>query len=59
MLTWAPETEHITGVLMEFEEFFDRILSNWDTELITFKLKEGMKPYQGKVFPIPKYMQAP
>ena len=38
----------------EFEEFFDGTLGDWITELVSFELKEGTKPYHGRPFPMPK-----
>ena len=38
----------------EFEELFDETLGDWRTEPVSFKLKEGAKPDQGKPHPVPK-----
>ena len=42
-------------VLTEFEDLFDGILGDWDTEPVSFELKEGAKPYHGRALPIPKF----
>ena len=41
-------------LLMEFEDFFDGTLGDWNTEPVSFELKEGTKPYHGRPFPVPK-----
>ncbi len=32
----------------------DGALGDWDTEPISLELKEGVKPYHGRPFPVPK-----
>ncbi len=29
-------------------------MGDWKTKLVTFQLKEGVSPYHGRVFPVPK-----
>ena len=41
-------------LLTEFEELFDGTLGDWNTEPVSFELKEGAKPYHGKAYPVPK-----
>jgi hypothetical protein len=41
-------------LLAEFEDRFDGTLSDWDTEPVSLKLREGVKPYHGRPFPTPK-----
>ena len=41
-------------LLTEFEELFDGTLGDWNTEPVSFELKEGTKPYHGRPFPVPK-----
>ena len=41
-------------LLEEFEDLFDGTLGDWDTKPVSFELKEGIKPYHGRAFPIPK-----
>ena len=53
------ERTALLELLKEFKEFFDGTLGNWDTEPINFQLKEGVKPYHNKAFPIPKIQQTP
>ena len=41
-------------LLTEFEELFDGTLGDWNTEPMSFELKEGAKPYHGKAYPVQK-----
>ncbi len=41
-------------LLAEFEELFGGTLGDWNTEPVSFELKEGAKPYHGKAYPVPK-----
>eukprot|EP00804_Cyclotella_cryptica_P007274 CCRYP_017866-RA/>CCRYP_017866-RA protein AED:0.41 eAED:0.77 QI:0/0/0/0.5/0/0/2/0/228 len=41
-------------LLTHFEELFDETLGDWNTEPVSFELKEGAKPYHGKAYPVPK-----
>ena len=42
-------------LLTEFKELFDGTLGDWKTEPVSFDLKEGAKPYNGRAFPVPKF----
>ena len=44
----------LLDLLKEFEELFDGTLGDWNTKPVSFELKEGAKPYQGRAFPIPQ-----
>jgi len=48
------DQEKLRKLLTEFEELFDGTLGNWDTELVSLKLREGARPYHGRPFPTPK-----
>ena len=50
----VPDHEKLLKLLTEFEDHFDGTLGDWDTELVSLKLKEGAKPYCGRPFPTPK-----
>ncbi len=41
-------------ILKEFEELFDGTLGDCRTEPVSFELKEGAKPYHGRLYPVPK-----
>ena len=34
------------------------VLGDWNTEPVSFELKEGSKPYHGRVYPIPQKHKA-
>ena len=51
----SPEEQlKLLEVLTEFEDLFDGTLGDWNTDPVSFELKEGAKPYHGRAFPIPK-----
>ncbi len=37
----------------KYEDLFDGTLGDWDTEPVSFELKEGAKPYHGRAYPVP------
>eukprot|EP00804_Cyclotella_cryptica_P010824 CCRYP_008760-RA/>CCRYP_008760-RA protein AED:0.09 eAED:0.26 QI:0/0/0/1/0/0/2/0/511 len=41
-------------LLTEYEEIFDVTLGDWNTDPVSLELKEGVKPYHGRLFPVPK-----
>ena len=41
-------------MLTDFEELFDGTLGDWNTEPVSFELKEGAKPYHGKAYLVPQ-----
>ncbi len=40
--------------LMEFEDFFDGTLGDWNIKPVSFELKEGAKPYHDRPFSVPR-----
>jgi hypothetical protein len=40
-------------VLLKFEPLFDGTLGDWKLPPVSFELKEGMKPYHGRLYHIP------
>jgi hypothetical protein len=51
----SPEDKSmLLELLTEYEPLFDGTLGAWKTTPVSFELKEGAKPYHGRVFPIPK-----
>ena len=48
-----PDQNRLLELLIEFEDLFDRTLGDWNTEPVSFELKEGTKPYHGRPFPVP------
>ncbi len=41
-------------LLLKFEELLDGILGDWRLLPVSFELKESVKPYHGRPYPIPK-----
>jgi hypothetical protein len=46
----ASDQEKLLKLLTEFEDLFDGILGDWDTELVSLKLRECAKPYHAGCF---------
>ncbi len=44
--------EKLLSVLLKFEWFFDGTLGDWKLPPVSFELKQGMKPYHGRPYPI-------
>ena len=49
----ASNREKLLSVLLKFESLFDGTLGDWKLPPVSFELKEGMKPYHGRPYPIP------
>ncbi len=52
------EKLQLLELLTEFEDLFDGTLGDWDTEPVSFQLKEGSTPYHGRAYPIPQKQKA-
>ena len=50
----SVEQNKLLELLKKFEQLFDGTLSNWRTKPVSFQLKDGVTPYHGRAFPIPK-----
>ncbi len=48
----ASDREKLLSVLLKFEPLFDGTLGDWKLPPVSFELKEGMKPYHGRPYPI-------
>jgi hypothetical protein len=48
----ASNREKLLSVLLKFEPLFDGTLGDWKLPPVSFELKEGMKPYHGRPYPI-------
>ncbi len=44
--------EKLLSVLLRFKSLFDGTLDVWKLPPVSFELKEGMKPYHGRPYPI-------
>ncbi len=51
----SVEQTKLLELLEKFEQLFDGTLGNWRTKPVSFQLKDGVTPYHGRAFPIPKY----
>jgi len=51
----SNDQKKLLELLTEFEPLFDGTLGAWKTTPVTFELKEGVKPYHGRTFPIPHF----
>ncbi len=49
----ASDREKLLSVLLKFKSLFDGTLGDWKLLPVSFELKEGMKPYHGRPYPIP------
>ncbi len=51
-LLQASAREKLLSVLLKFESLVDDTLGDWNLPPVSFELKEGMKPYHGRPYPI-------
>ncbi len=49
----ASDREKLLSVLLKLESLFDGTLGDWKLPPVSLELKEGMKPYHGRPYPIP------
>jgi hypothetical protein len=49
----ASDREKLLSVLLRFKLLFDGTLGDWKLLPVSFELKEGMKPYHCRPYPIP------
>jgi hypothetical protein len=49
----ASNREKLLSVLLKYELLFDGTLGDWKLPPVSFELKEGMKTYHGRPYPIP------
>jgi hypothetical protein len=50
----ADQQEKLLQLLKKHELLFDGTLGDWKTKPVSFQLKEGVSPYHGQAFPVPK-----
>ncbi len=48
----ASEREKLFSVMLNFKLLFDGTLGDWKLPPVSFELKDGMKPYHGRPYPI-------
>jgi hypothetical protein len=47
------QQQQLKALFYKFEHLFDGTLGNWKTDPVSFKLKEGAKPFQLAPFSVP------
>jgi hypothetical protein len=50
----ANQQKKLLQLLKKYESLFDGTLGDWKTKLVSFQLMEGVSPYRGQAFPVPK-----
>jgi hypothetical protein len=50
----ANQKGKLLQLLKKYESLFDGTLGDWKTKPVSFQLKEGVSPYHGQGFPVPK-----
>ncbi len=52
------QREKLLSLLLTYESLFDDTLGDWNRPPISVELKEGVKPYHGRPYPIPQIHKA-
>jgi hypothetical protein len=55
----TDQQKKLLQLLKKYESLFDGTLGDWKTKPVSFQLKEGVSPYHGLVFPVPKVHKKP
>ncbi len=50
----ANHQKKLLQLLKKYELLFDGTSGDWKTKPVSFQLKEGVSPYHGRAFPVPK-----
>jgi hypothetical protein len=50
----ADQQKKLLQLLKKYELLFDSTLGDWKTKQVSFQLNEGVSPYHGQAFPVPK-----
>jgi hypothetical protein len=54
----VTDREKLLSMLLRFEPLFDGTLGDWNLPPVSFEIKEAMKPYHGRPYPIPQIHKA-
>ncbi len=54
----TPHQSLLLALLLKYEELFDSTLGDWKLLPVSIELKEGVKPFHGRPYPIPKVHKA-
>ncbi len=55
----ANHQKKLLQLLKKYESLFDGTLGDWKTKPVSFQWKEGVSPYHGQAFPVPKVHKVP
>jgi hypothetical protein len=50
----ADQQKKLLQLLKKYESLFDGTLGDWKTKPVLFQLREGVSPYHGQAFQVPK-----
>jgi hypothetical protein len=50
----ADQQKKLLQLLKKIEPLFDSTLGDWKTKPVSFQLREGVSPYHGRAYPVPK-----
>jgi hypothetical protein len=50
----ADQKKKLLQLLTKYELLFDGNLGDWKNKPVSFQIKEGVSPYHGQAFPVPK-----
>ncbi len=50
----TDQQKKLLQLLKKYESLFDSTLGDWKTKPVAFQLREGVSPYHGQAFPVPK-----
>ncbi len=53
------QQKKLLQLLKKYESLFNNTLGDWKTKPVSFQLKEGVSPYHGQAFPVPKSTKTP
>ncbi len=55
----TDQQKKLLKLLTKYELLFDGTLGDWRTKPVSFQLREGVSPYHGQAFPVPKFTKTP
>ena len=55
----ANQQKKLLQLLTKYGSLFDDTFGDWKTKQVSFQLKEGVSPYHGQAFPVPKFTKTP
>jgi hypothetical protein len=55
----ANQQKELLQLLNKNESLFDSTLGDWKIKPVSFQLRDGVLPYDGQAFPVPKSIKTP